>query len=131
MKTIFRRAILIVTLLMTISTVCPVYAGNGTVSNMGTVVLRRTSNNNSSKPRVPNGQIVECEMRDNLLVLDFAFAEGISTITITAVPEGTDYTYWFDSSALPISFAVPPSDVLQIEVHTDWGNTYEGILELE
>lgn len=121
---------MIVTLLMTISAVCPVYAGNGTVSTGKNIRLLRITDN-SSKPRVPNGQIVECVMRDNLLVLDFAFAEGISTITITAVPEGTDYTYWFDSSALPIEFAVPLSDVLQIEVNTGWGNTYEGILELE
>ena len=81
------------------------------------------------RPKAPNRQSITCTYDGTFMEFDFMVSEGISTLTVTdETPQCITYT--IDTSTLYVSVPVGPlSGSITIELDTERGTHFMGIME--
>jgi len=104
----------------------------GYVSNGSHIILQRHGGRYPNKrPNAPSRQIISCTYESETLTMNFAIPEGLCEVAITELSTGITMCYSVDSSELTASICVGAIGESSIEVLTEGGNTYIGILTFE
>lgn len=105
---------------------------NGSVANGTTITLQSdTGNKPNKRPKMPSQQIIECVYDSGVLTIDFAIPEGICNITVSDITSGHVTRQTFDSSDLTVHVITGPLSESIVEIITEKGNTYCGVLASE
>ena len=105
---------------------------NGTVTNGTSIILRPDLGNNpTTRPKIPSPQSVECMYDSGVLTIDFVIPEGVCNITISDLTSGHVTRQTIDSSDLTVHVVTGPLSESIVEIITEKGNTYCGVLTSE
>lgn len=96
-----------------------------------TVVLGQTSCPKSGRPAAPSRQMVQCYYDGESIVIDFNFPEGECRVTVTDLYTGYPQSHTIDSSDNDIEIYVGDINESSIEISTEYGHNYSGILSAE
>ena len=132
MKTNRLFLLFIATCVSVLSIVAVAANENGTLPN-GTVITLGPKGgiNPIKRPKIPSPQIVECMYDSGVLTIDFAIPEGICNITVSDITSGHVTRQTFDSSDLTVHVVTGPLSESIVEIITEKGNTYCGVLTSE
>ncbi len=99
------------------------------VSNGSRILLQRHSSRNPHmRPNAPSRQLIDCTYNEGLLTFNFTFSEGMCDVYLTEISTGMTEVYSIDSSDLTASVYVGTIESLSIEIVTEQGHSYVGIL---
>ena len=115
-----------------LSTVALAANENGTLPN-GTVIILgpKGSINPTTRPKIPSPQSVECMYDSGVLIIDFAIPEGTCNISVSDLTSGHVTRQTIDSSDLTVHVVTGPLSESIVEIITEKGNTYCGMLTSE
>lgn len=85
----------------------------------------------NKRPNAPSRQIIVCAYDGDAITMSFVLPEGLCDIYITDLNTGQTILYNVDSSDLSAVFIVGDIEESSIEVITEYGNSYSGILSDE
>lgn len=128
-----RLFLLFITACVSILSIVAVAANeNGTLPN-GTVIILGPKGgiNPTTRPKVPSPQIVECMYDSGVLTIAFAISEGICDVTVSDIASGHVTRQTIDSSDLTVHVVTGPLSESIVEIITEKGNTYCGVLASE
>ncbi len=101
----------------------------GTVANGTGVLLHPKGGNNPNKrPNMPSRQIIRCTYDSSNLTVEFTVPEGICDVVVTEHSTGIATYNIIDSSELTETIFVGTLTESSIEISTEKGNVYSGIL---
>lgn len=83
-----------------------------------------------NRPKTPARQIITCIYNNGELTIDFVMPEGMCEVMLTE-NAGAAMSYTIDSSDLTATVFVGTIGESEIELTTENGNTYTGILTAE
>lgn len=101
-----------------------------TVPNGTTCTLKKGTKKPNKRPGKPDYQIVTCIYDNGELTIDFVMPEGMCEVMLTE-NTGAAMSYTVDSSDLTATLYVGTIGESEIELTTENGNTYTGILTAE
>ncbi len=79
------------------------------------------------RPGIPSRQIINCTYDGGELTIDFTVPEGMCEVALTE-STGMAFQYTVDSSDLTATIFVGPIGESEIEISTESGNVYSGVL---
>ncbi|WP_304522629.1 hypothetical protein [Bacteroides acidifaciens] len=102
------------------------------VSRGSQIILQKHGGRYPNKrPNAPSRQIIVCAYDGDAITMSFVLPEGLCDIYITDLNTGQTILYNVDSSDLSAVFIVGDIEESSIEVITEYGNSYSGILSDE
>lgn len=107
------------------------YADSIVHNEESTTILHKTKDDSKKdRPRAPLRQHIICSYTSESLYIDFKIPEGESYLIITNINNNDSYTYTlYDKSS--IIFIGNIIGTLKIELSTELGNQYEGLLTIQ
>lgn len=97
-------------------------------SNSGTTIdIRAVKRGSNKKPTAPSRQRVTCDLFDTYLTIQFAFPEGTALIVIEEMENKTENIV---NTSSEIFLPTNGMDFEKITITTEYGNTYEGYIQL-
>ena len=88
------------------------------------------SRNPHRRPSAPSRKLIWCNYDGESITVDFASPEGVCSVYITDLNTNVVKSYSIDSSELSVSFYVGAITRCAVEIATENGNSYTGILEI-
>lgn len=102
-----------------------------TVPNGTTISLNKgRGKSRPNRPGMPSRQMITCIYDGGELTFDFVVPEGMCDVVLTE-SSGATMSYTIDSSELTATVFVGTISESEIELTTENGNTYSGILTAE
>ncbi len=95
------------------------------------IILEKSSGNKNKRPAAPSRQMVQCYYDGESIVIDFNFPEGECLVTVTDLYTGYPQSHTIDSSENDIEIYVGDINESSIEISTEYGHNYSGILSAE
>lgn len=96
------------------------------------IILQRHGGRYPNKrPNAPSRQMIVCAYDGDAITMSFAIPEGLCEVYLTNLNTGQTSSYSVDSSELSATFIVGTIEDSSIEVITEYGNSYCGILSDE
>ncbi len=92
------------------------------------VELNKTKTSTNHRPKAPSLQRITCVYDGETLVFDFVLPEGQCELSVRGIDNGYVVTETFDSSDLVAEVFVGTITDCEIELTTQKGNTYSGVL---
>lgn len=80
-----------------------------------------------NRPGMPSRQIINCTYDSGELTIDFTVTEGMCEVVLTE-NTGMAFQYTVDSSELTVTIFVDLIGESEIEISTESGNVYSGVL---
>lgn len=105
-------------------------AGSENNGTKATQTLKSSGSKISKRPRIPNGQEVVCAYDNEVVEIQFKYPEGDANVKIGDGVSGETQVYYIDTSSCSI---IPlPTDYgnVCLQITTEMGNVYEGMLIL-
>lgn len=102
---------------------------HGNTSVYKTSIDLHGKHNTKGRPKAPSRQNIYCVYEDGNLVIQFRIPEGICQMTVTDLTSGLAFMYTFNSSS-EATISVGQLSLALIEIVTENGGEYEGILEI-
>ena len=96
----------------------------------GTTIVLNGDKKPIKRPQMPSRQMITCIYDDGELTFDFVLPEGMCDVVLTE-SSGAAMSYTIDSSELTATVFVGTISESEIELTTENGNTYFGILTAE
>lgn len=97
-------------------------------SSKTTVIITSKEKGNSIRPKAPSHQFVECTYNGESLDISFEYDEGPACMSVTDMHSG-DVQYFYIATDEPSVTYIGHVGVSIIEITTEAGNIYSGILE--
>lgn len=92
-----------------------------------TIVITPTTKGPNKRPSAPSRQRVTCDLFDTYLTIQFAFPEGTALIVIEEMENKTENIV---NTSSEIFLPTNGMDFEKITITTEYGNTYEGYIQL-
>lgn len=91
------------------------------------IKLIPTKKKTGERPNESLKQKIQCSLNDSNIILDFSVSEGLATVTIDEIDNVSEYVI---DTSVQSYILVNRSDFEKITITTEYGNTYEGYIQL-
>ena len=100
-------------------------------STYSEALLKGKKQSNNGRPKAPSLQRITCAYDGEYLVFDFVLPEGQCELTVRSIDNTNVVCETFDSSDLVAEVFVGELSDCEIELTTQKGNTYSGVLSVD